>query len=131
MDERIVTSEKCWIGIELNELVENLQRLTDFRGKIWKSNQKVLKDETSWKTWKCNQNSVLNKEWVQSVMMTEELVQNGVMNEQFVKNFVLNAKIDPKVVMDLSVFLNWWMEHFCNLSIQNCWKTLLMRMNIG
>ena len=35
---------------------------------------------------------------------TAQLVQNGVMNEKFVKNFVTNAKIDPKVVMDLSIF---------------------------
>ena len=27
-----------------------------------------------------------------------------VMNGTFVKNFVMNAKIDPKVVMDLSIF---------------------------
>ena len=24
----------------------------------------------------------------------------------------MNAKIDPKVVMDLSIFKNWWMETF-------------------
>ena len=39
--------------------------------------------------------------------MNEELVQNGVMNEELVqnvKNFVMNAKIDPKVLMDLSIF---------------------------
>ena len=36
--------------------------------------------------------------------MNEELVQNGVMNETFVKNFVMNAKIDPKVLMDWSIF---------------------------
>ena len=36
--------------------------------------------------------------------MNEELVQNGVMNEKFVKNSVMNAEIDPKVVMDLSIF---------------------------
>ena len=36
--------------------------------------------------------------------MNEELVQNNVMNEEFVKNFVMNAKIDPKVVMDFSIF---------------------------
>ena len=59
-----------------------------------KSNQKVVTDEKSWKTWKSNQNSVMN----------EELVQNSVMNEKFVKNFVMDAKIDPKVVMDLSIF---------------------------
>ena len=35
--------------------------------------------------------------------MNEELVQKGVMNEKFVQNFV-NAQIDPKVVMDLSIF---------------------------
>ena len=27
------------------------------------------------------------------------------------KNFVMGAKIAPKVVKDLSVFKNWWMEH--------------------
>ena len=46
-----------------------------------------------WKTWKSNQNIVMN----------EEFVRNGVMSEKFVKNFVMNAKIDPKVVMDLSI----------------------------
>ena len=36
----------------------------------------------------------------------QNLVQNGVMSEKFVKNFVMHAKIDPKVVMDLSTFKN-------------------------
>ena len=36
--------------------------------------------------------------------MDDEFVQNGVMDERFVKNFVLDATIDPKVVMDLSMF---------------------------
>ena len=36
--------------------------------------------------------------------MDEELVQNGVMDEKFVRNLLMNAKIDPKVVMDLSIF---------------------------
>ena len=36
--------------------------------------------------------------------MNEELVQNGVMDGKFVKNFVTDAKVDPKVVMDLSIF---------------------------
>ena len=36
--------------------------------------------------------------------MDEELVQNSVMNDKFVKFFVMDAKIDPKVVMDLSLF---------------------------
>ena len=47
----------------------------------------------NWKTWKSNQNIVMN----------EEFVRNGVMSETFVKNLVMNAKIDPKVVMDLSI----------------------------
>ena len=46
----------------------------------------------------------MNEELVQNVVMNEELVQHGVMNEEFVKNFVMNAKIDPKVVIDLSIF---------------------------
>ena len=40
----------------------------------------------------------------QKIVMDEELVQNDVMDEKFVKNFVMNAIIDPKVVMDLSIF---------------------------
>ena len=55
----------------------------------------------NWKTWKSNQNIVMN----------EEFVRNGVMSEKFVKNFVMNAKIDPKVVMDLSIKY-MWMEQF-------------------
>ena len=58
------------------------------------------------------------------------LVQNGVMNKKM-KNFVMNAKIDPKVVMDLFILKIWWMEQFCNPSIENCWKSLLMGMNLG
>ena len=56
------------------------------------------------KTWKINQKIVMNEELVQNGVMNEELVQNGVMNEKFVKNFVMNAQINPKVVMDLSIF---------------------------
>ena len=44
--------------------------------------------------WKSDQNSV----------MTEELVQNDVDDGKIVKVFVMDAKIDPKVVMDLSIF---------------------------
>ena len=36
--------------------------------------------------------------------MNEDLVQNGVVDGKFLKIFVMNAKIDPKVVMDLSIF---------------------------
>ena len=32
--------------------------------------------------------------------------QEIVMDGKFVKNFVMDAKIDPKVVMDLSIFKN-------------------------
>ena len=51
-------------------------------------------DEKSWETWRSNQKIVMN----------EELVQNGGMSEKFTKNFVMNAKIDPKVLLDLSIF---------------------------
>ena len=53
MDERVVTSEKCWNGVEEKmpeisrevkrmNLVENLTCLNAFEGKIWKRNQKVV-----------------------------------------------------------------------------------------
>ena len=41
--------------------------------------------------------------------MNEELVQNGD-GWKIRENFVMDAKIEPKVVMDLSIFKNWWME---------------------
>ena len=108
MDERVVTSEKCWVGIEekmpeisreVNQmkLVENLTCLNPFEGKIWKINQKVVTDKKSWKTWKSNGKMVMNEELVQNGVMNEELVQNGVTNQKIVKNFVINAKIVPKV----------------------------------
>ena len=59
---------------ELNELVENLTCLNALEGKIWKTDLLIV------------------------------MVQNGVMDGKFVKNFVLDAKIDPKVLMDLSIF---------------------------
>ena len=90
---------------ELNESVENMTCLNALAGEMWKINPKIVTDEKkfnpkivtdekSWKTWKRNQKIAKN----------EELVQNNVMNENFVKNFVMNVKIDPKVVMDLSIF---------------------------
>ena len=33
----------------------------------------------------------------------KKLIQNGLMAEKIVKNFVMDAKLDPKVVMDLSI----------------------------
>ena len=125
MDERVVTSEKCWSGIEekmreisrevnFPELDENLTCLNAFEVKFWKSDQKVVIDETinpkilmdekSWKTRKSNQNDVMDEKLVQNSVMNEEMVQIGVINGKFVKNFVMNATIDPKVVMDLSIF---------------------------
>ena len=86
MDERVVASEKCWYRgedagdlkrSELNELVEKLTCLNALEEKNWKSNQKVVTDEKSWKIWKSNQNSVMNEELVQNVVMNEELVQNA------------------------------------------------------
>ena len=62
------------------------------RRKFCKLNQKILMQEKSWRTWKSNQN----------IVMDEELVQNVAMGEIIVKNFVMGAKIDPKVEMDLS-----------------------------
>ena len=43
---------------ELNELFENLTCLHALEGEIWKSNQNVVTDEKSWKTWKSNQKIV-------------------------------------------------------------------------
>ena len=63
----------------LNELVESLTCLNALEGKIRKSDHKVV------------------------IVMDEELVQIGVKNRKFVKN-LMNAIIDPKVVMDLSIF---------------------------
>ena len=42
----------------------------------------------------------------------------------------MNAKIDPKVVMDLSI--KYILDGtVCNPSIKICWKSLLMRTNLG
>ena len=79
--------------------VENMTCLIVLEGDNWKSNSKVVTDEKSLKFWKNGQ----------KIAMNEELFQNSVMNGTFVKNFVMNAKIDPKVVTDLSLFssLEW------------------------
>ena len=124
---------------ELNELVENKTCPNALAGEIWKFNPKIVSDEIinpkivtnekSWQTWKSNQNIAMNEELVQNSVVNEELVQNNVMNEKFVKNFVMNAKFDPKVVMFLSIFkIGGW--NSCNPAIKNCWKNLLMRMNL-
>ena len=57
---------------------------------------------------------------------SEKSNQNLVMNEKYVKNSVMNAKIDPGVVMDLSVFkIGGW--NILQPGAKNCWKNLLMR----
>ena len=86
------------------ELVEKCTCFNALERKIWKINLKILIDEKSWKTWKRNQNIVMDAELVQNIVMDEELVQNVATGEKFVKNFVMYAKIDPKIVMDLSIF---------------------------
>ena len=56
--------------------------------------EKCWKSERSWKCEISNQN----------IVMTEEFVKNIVMNEEIGKVSVMSGKIDPKVVMDLSIF---------------------------
>ena len=46
------------------------------------------------------------------------------------KNFVMYAKIDPKVVMDLSK-RKMVDGTVCDPSIQICWKNVLMGMHRG
>ena len=77
---------------ELNDLEHDMSQR--FRGQIWKR-------ETCWKS---NQNIVMNEEFVKNFVMNEEFVKNIVMNEEFVKNIGMNAKIDPKVVLEHSIF---------------------------
>ena len=72
---------------KLNELVEHMTALNALERKLWKS-KKVGKVRKS------NQNNVMN----------ETFVRNNVMNEKFVQIILTNAKIDPKVVMYLSIF---------------------------
>ena len=110
---------------ELHELVENFTCLNALKGKIWKSDQKVVMDE------KIVPKIVMDEESVQSDVMNEDFVQNGVMDGKFAKNFVMNAKIDPKVVMDLSIYSKLVDGTVCNPKIKICWRNLLMRMNRG
>ena len=97
---------------ELDELVENRVCLNAVKKKMWKINAKILIDENSWRTWKSNQNSVMNEALVQNSVMNEERVQNDVMNETFVKNFVMDGQ-NLSEGCDGSVHnQNWWMENF-------------------
>ena len=51
--------------------------------------------------------------------------------KKIVKNFVMNAKIDPKVVMDLSPNSKLVDGTVCNPAIEKCWRNLLMGMNLS
>ena len=75
-------------------LLEKWTCLNVLEKEIFQSDPKILTEQKSWRTWKSNQN----------IVMDEELVQNVVMDGQFVKNFVMCAKIDPEVEMSLSIF---------------------------
>ena len=98
------------ISREVNQL--NWLRIGDIstplRGKIWKSDQKIVMDEQLVHNVVMDEQLVhkvvMDEELVQNVLMDEELVQNVLMDEKMVKNFVMGAKIDPKVVVALSVF---------------------------
>ena len=53
------------------------------------------------------------------------------MNEKIVKNFVMDAKIDPKVVMDLSRFKICGWNSFAAQQSKNVGRNFLMRTNLG
>ena len=69
-------------------------------GKNFESFPKILTEDKSWRTWKSNQNIVMN----------EELVQHVAMGTKIVKNFVMGAKIDPKVEMDPVHIRTWTLD---------------------
>ena len=91
------------------ELVEKWTCLNVLEKKICKLHPKILTKETSWRTWKSDQNIVMDEELVHNIVMDEELVQNVAMGGKFVKNFAMGAKIDSKVSMDKSISkINGW-----------------------
>ena len=61
MDEGIVTSEKCWSGIE-EEMSEISKELVETWRNFFKCNPKILTEEKSWRTQKSNQNIVMGEE---------------------------------------------------------------------
>ena len=89
MDEGVVTLEKCWSGIEekMPEISKELNWLRSEQAQcsregIFQSDPKILTEEKSWRTWKSNQNIVMDEEVVQNIVMDEELVLNIVMDEE-------------------------------------------------
>ena len=116
---------------EVNELVENLTCLNTLEGKIWEINPKILTDEKCGKTWKSNQKIVMDDKISPKIVMDEELVQNNVMDEELVQNFVIDAKIDPKVVMVLSIFKIGGWNSLQPINQKFVGGILLTRMNRG
>ena len=110
--------------LQRTELVEKWTCLNVLEKKIFKSDPKMLTEEKSWRTWKSNQNIVMDEELDQNIVMDEELVQNVAMGQKFVKNFVMDAEIDPKVEM-ICPYRKLVDGTFCDPVIENCWKTLL------
>ena len=57
-------------------------------------------------------------------------MKKSVKNEEFVKTIVTNEEIDPKVVMDLSIFILEDGTIFCPAT-NTYWKNSWVRMNRG
>ena len=124
MDEGVVTSERCWSGIqemmpEISKRIELVEKWTChnvLEKKLFLNDSKILTEENSWRTWKSNQNIVMDEELVQNVVVDEELVQNivmdedvvlnVVMDEKFVKNFVMDEELVRNIVMDEELIQN-------------------------
>ena len=91
------------------ELVEKLTYLNVLEKEIFKKDPKILTEERSWRTWKSNQNTVMDEEVVQNTVMDEEVVQNIVMDEEMVQNVVMDEKLVQNVVMDEKIVKNFVM----------------------
>ena len=72
------------------ELVEKWTCLNLLEKEILKSDPKILTEVKSWRTWKRNQNIVMDEELVHNIVMDEEFVKNIVMDEEQVRNIVLD-----------------------------------------
>ena len=82
------------------ELVEKWTCLNVLEEEIFQSDQMILTEEKSWRTWKSNQNIVMDEELVQNIVMDEELVQSIVMDEELVHNIVMDEELVHNIVMD-------------------------------
>ena len=100
-------------------MVEKWTCLNVLDKEIFEGDPKILTEEKSWRTWKSNQN----------IVMDEELVENVAMGEKSVKNFVMGANFDPKVEMDLSIFeIGGWKN--CNSVTESCWENSLRKRQL-